>query len=85
MEKSFKSFLKVERDAPALVVLGSLFHQRDIHTETQKTYIFLKMPDIFIPLMLEYTNYWQTAQTLQIYKCVLICLHKYYLHQRFVV
>ena len=24
----FKSFLKVERDAPALVVLGSLFHQR---------------------------------------------------------
>ena len=29
----FKSFLKVERDAPALVVLGSLFHQRGTTNE----------------------------------------------------
>src|SRR4029434_3560338 len=29
----FKSFLKVERDAPALVVLGSSFHQRGTTNE----------------------------------------------------
>ena len=30
----FKSFLKVERDAPALVVLGSSFHQRGTTIDT---------------------------------------------------
>src|SRR4029434_9046156 len=29
----FKSFLKVERDAPALVVIGSSFHQRGTTNE----------------------------------------------------
>ena len=29
----FKSFLKVERDAPALVLLGSLFNQRGTTNE----------------------------------------------------
>ena len=32
-ELVFKSFLKVERDAPALVVLGSSFHQRGTTNE----------------------------------------------------
>src|SRR4029434_3270198 len=32
-KRDFKSFLKVERDAPALVVLDSSFHQRGITNE----------------------------------------------------